>query len=156
MRRSVNSEHGPIRKGAKPAKRRAGTTRRPLHQRLADALKREAEALEQLNATSEVLRVIASSPTDVQPVFDTIAASASRLCGGVAAIVTRFDGEMIHLVAHRNPRPGFLVVRAGTLDDSSGMKITGNIWTASAVPWAHIDPDTECHPGNIPPPPPKA
>jgi signal transduction histidine kinase len=108
----VNSEHGPIRKGAKPAKRRAGTTRRPLHQRLADALKREAEALEQLNATSEVLRVIASSPTDVQPVFDTIAASASRLCGGVAAIVTRFDGEMIHLVAHRNPRPGIEPVTA--------------------------------------------
>ena len=70
------------------------------------------EALEQQTATSEILRVIASSPTDVQPVFDTIAASASRLCGGVAAIVTRFDGEMIHLVAHCNPRPGIEPVTA--------------------------------------------
>ena len=57
------------------------------------------------------------------------------------------------IYSHRNPKPGFIVVRAGTLDDSSGMKITGNIWTASARPWSHIDPDTECHPGNIPPPP---
>ncbi len=57
--------------------------------------------------------------------------------------------------SHRNPDPGFLVVRAGSLDDSSGLKITGNIWTASARPWAHIDPATECHPGNMPLPPKK-
>jgi hypothetical protein len=60
------------------------------------------------------------------------------------------------IYSHRNPNPGFLVVRAGTLDDSSGMKITGNIWTATARPWAHIDPGTERHPGNMPPPPPRA
>jgi two-component system, NtrC family, sensor kinase len=64
------------------------------------------EALDTQTATSDILRVISSSPTDVKPVFDTIAASASRLCGGIAAIVTRFDGETIHLVAHYNPRPG--------------------------------------------------
>jgi len=39
------------------------------------------------------------------------------------------------IYSQRNPDPGFLVVRAGTLDDSSGMKIAGNIWTASARPW---------------------
>ena len=59
------------------------------------------------------------------------------------------------LFSHRNPRPGFVVVRAGTLDDSSGMKIAANIWTSTARPWAHIDPETECHPGNLPAPPPK-
>ena len=59
------------------------------------------------------------------------------------------------IYSHRNPRPGFVVVRAGTIDDSSGMKITGNIWTSTARPWSHIDPATECHPGNMPPPPPK-
>jgi hypothetical protein len=52
----------------------------------------------------------------------------------------------------RNPNPGFVVVRAGTLDDSSGMKIAGNIWTSTARPWAHIDRSTECHAENIPAP----
>jgi hypothetical protein len=56
----------------------------------------------------------------------------------------------------RNPNPGFVVVRAGTLDDKSGLKITGNIWTSTAAAWSHIDPSTECHPENLPPPPPKA
>jgi len=59
------------------------------------------------------------------------------------------------IYSHRNPRPGFVVVRAGSLDDSSGMKITGNIWTATARPWSHIDPSSERHPGNMPPPPQK-
>jgi hypothetical protein len=54
------------------------------------------------------------------------------------------------IYSQRNPDPGFIVIRAGSLDDSGGMKITGNIWTASARPWAHIDPATECHPGNMP------
>jgi len=60
------------------------------------------------------------------------------------------------IYSHRNPNPGFVVVRAGTLDDSSGMKITGNIWTSTARPWNHVDPATECHPENLPPPPAKA
>jgi two-component system, NtrC family, sensor kinase len=65
-----------------------------------------SEALEQQTATSEILRVISRSPTDVQPVFDTIVRSASRLCGGEYAIITRFDGELLHLAAQHNPRPG--------------------------------------------------
>src|SRR5215467_6730686 len=64
------------------------------------------EALEQQTATSEILRVISQSPTDVQPVFDAIVRSASRLCGGEYAIVTRYDGQLLHLAAQYNPRPG--------------------------------------------------
>jgi len=60
------------------------------------------------------------------------------------------------IYSHRNPNPGFVVVRAGSLDETGGMRITGNIWTSRARPWAHIDAGTECHPENLPPPPPKA
>jgi GAF domain-containing protein/CheY-like chemotaxis protein len=56
------------------------------------------EALEQQTATADILRVISSSPTDVQPVFDTIAARAKRLCDAPECAVFRFDGELIHLV----------------------------------------------------------
>jgi GAF domain-containing protein/anti-sigma regulatory factor (Ser/Thr protein kinase) len=57
------------------------------------------EALEQQTATSDILRVISSSPTDLQPIFDIIAESAAKLCGAQSSIVTRFDGEWAHLVA---------------------------------------------------------
>jgi hypothetical protein len=63
------------------------------------------EALEQQTATSEILRVIASSPTNVQPVFDTIAERAMHLCGASAGSVTRFDGELIHVAALANVSP---------------------------------------------------
>ncbi len=63
------------------------------------------EALEQQTATSEILSVISRSPTDVQPVFDTIARSAVRLCEGARTLVCTFDGELIHLAAYHNATP---------------------------------------------------
>jgi signal transduction histidine kinase len=58
-----------------------------------------------LTATSEILRVISSSPTDVQPVFDTIVRSALRLCDGLFSALYRFDGELLHPVAQDNFTP---------------------------------------------------
>ena len=58
------------------------------------------EALEQQTATAEVLQVISSSPTNVQPVFDAIAERAMTLCDARIGGVTRFDGELVHLVAY--------------------------------------------------------
>jgi GAF domain-containing protein len=63
------------------------------------------EALEQQTATAEILRVISSSPTDVQPVFDTIVRSAVRLCDGLFGGLFRFDGELLHHVAQYNHTP---------------------------------------------------
>ena len=60
------------------------------------------EALDQQTATGEILRVISSSPTDVQPVFDTIVQSAVRLCNGVFSALFRYDGELITQVAQHN------------------------------------------------------
>ena len=53
------------------------------------------EALERQTATAEILRVISSSPTDVQPTFDAIAQCAIRICGAVSGGVFRFDGSQI-------------------------------------------------------------
>ena len=68
---------------------------------------RRREALERQTATADILKVIASSPSDVQPVFDAIAASSKRLLGGFSTAVFRFVDDMIHLAAFTstNRRP---------------------------------------------------
>ena len=63
------------------------------------------EALEQQTATSEILRVIASSPTEIQPVLDAVAESAARLCEASDALIIRVEGDRLNLVAHSGPVP---------------------------------------------------
>ena len=57
------------------------------------------ESLEQQTATSEILGVIASSPTDVQPVLNVVAENAARLCGASEALIRRVEGDILPLVA---------------------------------------------------------
>jgi two-component system, NtrC family, sensor kinase len=63
------------------------------------------EALDQQTATSEILRVISGSLTDVQPVFNAILESAVRLCDATVAGVYRLDGERLEQVAVHNTTP---------------------------------------------------
>src|SRR5262245_68017 len=53
------------------------------------------ESLEQQTATSEILGVIASSPTDVRPVLDVVAENAARLCDATDAVIHRIDGDKL-------------------------------------------------------------
>src|SRR5262249_56087087 len=76
-----------------------------LKKQLEDRTRALAEAMEQQAATSEILRVIRSSPTNVQPVFDTIAANAVRLCSARMSAVHLFDGKLVHIVAYHNFPP---------------------------------------------------
>ena len=62
-------------------------------------------ALERQTAISEILRVISSSPTDVQPVLDAIAERAARLCDAAAASMYLLDGDVLRHLASKGPSP---------------------------------------------------
>ena len=71
-----------------------------------EELKRElAEAREQQAATADILRVISSSPMDLQRVFADIAASAARLCDSLDVTINLVHGDVLRLVAHQGPIP---------------------------------------------------
>ncbi len=63
------------------------------------------ESLEQQTATSEILGVIASSPTDIQPVLDVVAQNAARLCGATDAQIFRVNGNVLRLAASHGSIP---------------------------------------------------
>jgi GAF domain-containing protein len=63
------------------------------------------ESLDQQTATSEILGVIASSPTDIQPVLDVVVENASRLCDANDAIIYRVESDHAQPVAHNGPVP---------------------------------------------------
>ena len=108
QRRGDSRQRGGPRQRTKPKARKVPTAH-VTGDRPSNRLKRERdEALEQLAATSEILRVIRTSPTDVQPAFETIVRSAVSLCGSVFANVFRFDGELLHWVAHHNVAPSIV------------------------------------------------
>src|SRR5947207_15549247 len=58
------------------------------------------EAAEQQAATSDILRMIARAPTDLQSVMDAIAENAARFCDADDAFVRRVDGDALQFVAH--------------------------------------------------------
>src|SRR6516165_4978083 len=69
-----------------------------------------AEALEQQTATSEILGIVARSPTDIQSVLDAICQSAARLCQAYDSAIWRPDGDRLLLVAFQGP-----ITQAGSL-----------------------------------------
>jgi two-component system, NtrC family, sensor kinase len=89
------------------AARHRGAPNDNLKRTLAECRRELKEALEQQAAAGEVLRVIACSPSDTQPVFDTIATSAARLCNARFCWVFRFDGKLIHFAAGHGLSPEY-------------------------------------------------
>ncbi len=126
------------RPGARKPRKTAAATDRRLEQRLTDALEQQA-------ATSEILRVISQSQTDVQPVFDTIVAAALKLCHGSSAIVTRFDGTLVRLAALANVNPEGADALRGTYPRPPGRDSanTRAILTNSVVAIADVLEDPE-------------
>lgn len=103
------------------------------------------ESSEQQAATAEVLRTISSSPNSAQPVFDMIARRAKQLCDGQFCAVFRFDGALIHLVAHHGiSAEGAIAYERGFPMPPSGVNAISRAIEGRCV--AHI-PDVEADAG---------
>jgi signal transduction histidine kinase/HAMP domain-containing protein len=76
-----------------------------LEQKVEERTRDLREALEQQTATSEILRVISSSPTDLQPVLDAVAENAAQLCDASDAVIVRVEGDMFRMVAQHGALP---------------------------------------------------
>jgi signal transduction histidine kinase len=119
--------------------------------RAVEELKRDlSEAHRREAATAEILRVISRSRNDVQPVFDTIVKSAVRLCNGLFSGVYRFDGELLHHVAHYNYAPAALAEvhrkfpARPTRDFGTGRAILER--ATIHIPDVEVDPEYRNHP----------
>jgi two-component system, NtrC family, sensor kinase len=101
-------------KTSKPRRHKAPTTARRrispaagLNKKVALLTRERDEALEQQTATSEVLRVISSSPGDLEPVFNVMLENATRICEAKFGTMYRYDNGAFHPAATLNTPPAF-------------------------------------------------
>ena len=141
---------------AKPRSRvkASAVTQRPtyaqLSQQLAESLKREnaaaiknvrlfqdlKEALEQQTATSEILGVIASSPTDLEPVLNAVAENAAKVCGANDAIIFRLEHNVLRPAASYGTMPLSTTVRVRGVPVSRGTVVGRAIVDRHSI---HVD-----------------
>src|SRR4029450_3468582 len=76
-----------------------------LRDRVASLTRENTELQEQQTATGEILRVISSSPTNIETVLDAVAEHAARVCGADDAVIFRVDGTTLRRVAHHGSIP---------------------------------------------------
>ena len=93
------------RKTTKTKRRIAPAAARAKRRPVSGSSKDLKEAREQQAATAEILKVIASSPDDVQPVLEAVAEHTMSLLDAWSVLVTRFDGELLHFGAARGALP---------------------------------------------------
>jgi DNA-binding response OmpR family regulator len=90
--------------------------RKRLHDQVTARTRELSESLEQQTATSEVLRVISSSPGELEPVFRAMLENATRICGARFAVLFRHENGIVEPLASREvPEQfaGFLRERGG-------------------------------------------
>jgi hypothetical protein len=140
MRRRSRAGGEPVKTRRKTAARKRGNAPKvavrcspPAGQETEAALFRRErdEAREQQKATAEILRVIRTSPADVQPVFETIVRNAVSLCGGLFSNVFRFDGELLYFVASHNVGPSYVSTQIANQDYARAVAarlVAGHFW----------------------------
>ena len=79
-----------------------------------------SEFVEQQTATSEVLKVISSSPGDLKPVFDVLLSNATRMCGAKFGALSLYDGEVFRSIAMIGAPPAF----AGRMERDPIIRVT--------------------------------
>src|SRR5688572_14315757 len=84
---------------------RRKTSHAELERKLEERTRELNEALEQQAATADILRVISSSPANIQPVLDTVVETAARLCSAHDVVIRLADGDVHRAVAHQGPIP---------------------------------------------------
>jgi GAF domain-containing protein len=94
-----------------------------LRQRTADL----TESLEQQTATTEVLRVISSSPGELETVFQTLLGNALRLCVADFGLMFQYDGARLELMAHRGANQAYIEYLQHGLDRPSPDTVVGQI-----------------------------
>src|SRR3984893_9328025 len=103
------------------------------------------ESLEQQTAAGDILRIVAGSPKDAQPVFESIARNAAHLCKAQLCEVFRYDGHLIHYSAHHGLAPEVLeqLRRAYPIPPSRASAAARAILngTVEQIPDVHADPD---------------
>jgi signal transduction histidine kinase len=108
-RKGRKTRHGkttkPKRRNALAAAHQRSFSVTDLHEKLDARTRQLNEAIERENATAEVLRVISSSPGELEPVFQAMLENATIICGAKFGMLFRYEGGFFHLVASLNLPP---------------------------------------------------
>src|SRR5262249_38153359 len=126
------------------AQRHADETRR----QLAEAQRQASEALEQQTATSEVLRVISSSPGELEPVFETMLANAVQICGAKFGVTSLREGDAFRVIATHGAPAAFVEQRRRDplIRPTPGHNLERMVRTKDVVHVPDISADTESAP----------
>src|SRR6516164_1251327 len=115
---------------------------------LAQAQRELSEALERQAATDEVLRIISSSPGELDPVFEAMLKNATRVCGAKFGVLFRYDGGLFHPAAMLDVPPAFadFLVRQGGFAPLPGRQFGRLCQTKNVI---HVA-DVASEPGPLP------